>query len=107
MAAIEVTDKTFEQEVLQATEPVLIDFWAIWCGPCRMVSPIVEDLAQDYKGRLKVCKIDVDNEQETAMKYNIRSIPTLLFFKGGKVVDQVIGAVPKKMIVDKVETVIT
>ncbi len=103
---IVLTDDNFEEEVLKSSHPVLIDFWAEWCGPCRMVSPIVGELAQEYSGRLKVGKIDVDSEQSTAMKYNIRSIPTLLFFKDGKVADQIIGAVPKKQLVDKVESVL-
>ena len=103
---IVLTDDNFEEEVLKSSHPVLIDFWAEWCGPCRMVSPIVGELAQEYSGRLKVGKIDVDSEQSTAMKYNIRSIPTLLFFKDGKVADQIIGAVPKKKLVDKVESVL-
>jgi thioredoxin 1 len=101
MKPVELTDSSFETEVLKSTLPVLIDFWAIWCGPCRMVSPIVEELAGEYAGKLKVGKLDVDSNPSTAMQYGIRSIPTLLLFKGGKVVEQIIGAVPKRVIVDK------
>jgi len=101
MKPVELTDSSFETEVLKSTIPVLIDFWAIWCGPCRMVSPIVEELASGYTGKLKVGKVDVDSNPSTAMQYGIRSIPTLLLFKDGQVVEQIVGAVPKRVIVDK------
>jgi thioredoxin 1 len=92
---ITLTDTNFKTEVLESSEPVLIDFWAVWCGPCRQVAPTVEALAEEYKGRLKVGKMDVDHHQLVPQQYGIRSIPTLLIFKGGKVVGQVIGAVPR------------
>ena len=101
MKPIELTDSNFEKEVLKSSLPVLIDFWAIWCGPCRVVSPIVEELASEYDGKLKVGKVDVDANPQTSMQYGIRSIPTLLLFKNGEVVEQIIGAVPKRAIVDK------
>ena len=101
MKPVELTEETFEQEVLKATMPVLVDFWAVWCGPCKMIAPIVEELAVEYEGKLKIGKVDVDNHQQIAMQYGIRSIPTLLMFKGGKVVEQIIGAAPKKMLVEK------
>jgi thioredoxin 1 len=101
MKAVELTEETFEQEVLKATMPVLIDFWAAWCGPCKMIAPIVEELATEYEGKLKIGKVDVDNNQKIAMQYGIRSIPTLLIFKGGKVVEQIVGAAPKKTLVEK------
>ena len=104
---MEVTDATFEKEVLQSDTPVLVDFWATWCAPCRMVAPVVEELATEYEGKLKVVKLDVDSNQGTAMKYGIRSIPTLLFFKDGKQQEQLIGAVPKKEIVSKIEQVLS
>jgi thioredoxin 1 len=103
--ALEVTDNTFEQEVLQAQQPVLVDFWAVWCGPCRAVAPIVEELAGDYEGKLKVMKLDVDNNPRTAMAYGVQSIPTLLVFKDGKPAERIVGAVPKKVIVDKLQSV--
>jgi thioredoxin 1 len=103
--ALEVTDNTFEQEVLQAQQPVLVDFWAAWCGPCRAVAPIVEELAGDYEGKLKVMKLDVDNNPRTAMAYGVQSIPTLLVFKDGKPAERIVGAVPKKVIVDKLQSV--
>ena len=101
MKSVELTEETFEQEVLKATIPVLVDFWAAWCGPCKMIAPIVEELATEYEGKLKIGKVDVDNHQKIAMQYGIRSIPTLLVFKGGKVVEQIIGAAPKKTLVEK------
>ena len=101
MKPIELTDSNFETEVLKSPLPVLIDFWAIWCGPCRIISPIVEELAGEYNGKLKVGQLDVDANPAISMQYGIRSIPTLLLFKDGQVVEQVIGAVPKRIIVDK------
>lgn len=100
---IHLTDSSFETEVLQSDQPVLIDFWATWCGPCRMVAPVIDELANEYDGKAKICKLDVDNNQGTAQKYGIRSIPTLLIIKNGEVVDSVLGAVPKQQIVDKLE----
>jgi thioredoxin 1 len=101
MKPMELTETTFEQEVLKASMPVLVDFWAAWCGPCKMIAPIVEELATEYDGKLKIGKVDVDNNQKIAMQYGIRSIPTLLVFKGGKVVEQIVGAAPKKTLVEK------
>jgi thioredoxin 1 len=106
MKPIAITDDNFSTEVLNSDKPVLIDFWAVWCGPCKMIAPIVEELANEYEGKLKVGKLDVDNNQQSAIKYGVRSIPTLLIFKGGKVVDTIIGAVPKVHIKQKLETVI-
>ncbi|MDQ3019460.1 MAG: thioredoxin [Bacteroidota bacterium] len=103
MQPIELTDANFEQEVLKSDLPVLIDFWAVWCGPCKMIAPIVGELATEYGGKLKVGKLDIDNNQEVSIKYGIRSIPTLLIFKDGKIVDQIVGAVPKASIVAKLE----
>jgi thioredoxin 1 len=97
--AMEFTDSNFEQEVINSNEPVLIDFWAVWCGPCRMIAPIVEELASEYEGRVKVGKLDVDNNPGVAAKYGIRSIPTILIFKDGMPVEQIVGAVPKQEIV--------
>ncbi|PIU45808.1 MAG: thioredoxin [Ignavibacteriales bacterium CG07_land_8_20_14_0_80_59_12] len=102
MKPIEVTDGTFQKEVVESPVATLVDFWAVWCAPCRMIAPAVEELATEYHGKLKVAKVDVDHNPDTAMKYGIRSIPTLLLFKDGKVVDQVIGAVSKRVLVDKV-----
>jgi thioredoxin len=93
--ATAVTDSTFEGEVLAGDSPVVVDFWAEWCGPCKMIAPVLDELAGEYKGRVKVMKLNVDENPSTSAKYGVRSIPTLLFFKGGRVVDQVIGAVPK------------
>jgi thioredoxin 1 len=99
---VEVTDASFEEEVLKSELPVLVDFWAVWCAPCRMVAPIVEELATEKEGTLKVAKMDVDNNPNTAMKFGIRSIPTLLVFKNGEVVDQIVGAIPKSMLESKI-----
>ncbi|MBT3344850.1 MAG: thioredoxin [Gemmatimonadetes bacterium] len=103
---ITLTDDNFETEVVQSDQPVLVDFWASWCGPCRMVAPIVEELVSEYEGRAKVGKLDVDAAQKTAGEYGIRSIPTLLIFKDGKVADQVIGAVPKTQITEKLDKIL-
>jgi thioredoxin 1 len=101
MAALELTEENFENEVLKSDLPILIDFWAIWCGPCKMIAPIVDELAKEYDGKLRIGKVDVDSNQHLAMKYGIRSIPTLLVFKGGKVVEEIKGAAPKRVLVDK------
>ena len=98
-----LTDENFAEEVLKSELPVLVDFWATWCGPCRMVGPIVETLAGEYQGKAKVGKLDVDSAQKIAAEYGIRSIPTLLVFKGGKVVGQLIGAVPKKQLAEQLD----
>jgi thioredoxin 1 len=98
-----VTDGNFSDEIEKGQGLSLVDFWAAWCGPCRMVAPVVEQLAQEFHGRLKVAKLDVDENQQTAMKYNIRSIPSILFFKDGKHVDTVVGAVPKAYLERKIQ----
>jgi thioredoxin 1 len=102
MKTIPVDDATFQNEVLNSDKPVLVDFWAIWCGPCKMISPVVDEIANEYDGKLKVLKMDVDANPKTAMQFGIRSIPTLLVFKGGQVVEQIIGAVPKRHLLEKV-----
>lgn len=103
---LQVTESNFEDEVLSSDIPVLIDFWAVWCGPCKMVAPIVEELATEYAGTLKVGKCDVDSNQSIAVRYGIRSIPTLLIFKNGEVAQQMIGASPKHVIKAKVDEVL-
>jgi thioredoxin 1 len=94
-SAAPVTDASFEQDVLKSDVPVLVDFWAPWCGPCRMVAPIVDEIAKDFEGKLKVVKLNTDENPNIASQYGIRSIPTLMIFKGGEKVDTVVGAVPK------------
>ena len=101
-----ITDATFSQEVLESDKPVLVDFWATWCGPCRVIAPVIEELAEDFDGRAVIAKMDVDENQTVPMQFNIRSIPTLLIFKDGQVVDQVTGAVRKKVLADKLENIV-
>jgi thioredoxin 1 len=101
--AIEGTDQNFESEVLKSELPVVVDFWAPWCGPCRMVAPMVEELAKEYQGKVKVVKVNTDENQSVATAYGIRSIPTLGIFKNGVIVDGVVGAVPKQNLVDKIK----
>lgn len=105
-SALTVTSSNFEQEVTQSSVPVMLDFWAVWCGPCKMIAPHVDALAGEYEGRVKVGKVNVDEEPDIAQKYGIMSIPTLLFFKNGKLEDSILGAVPKNAIANKLEEVI-
>ncbi len=102
----EVTDANFDQEVLKSTNPVLVDFWAPWCGPCRMVAPIVEELAQEYDGKVEFVKLNTDDNPNTAMKYGIRSIPTLLVFKAGEPVGQIVGFRPKSDLKQRLDAVV-
>ncbi len=106
MHPIVVNSQNFDAEVVKSNIPVLVDFWASWCAPCRMIAPVVEELAKEYNGKLKVAKLDVDANQEVAMAFGIMSIPTLLIFNNGRVADQLVGAVPKSMLVDKITRVL-
>ncbi|MBK8612215.1 MAG: thioredoxin [Flavobacteriales bacterium] len=102
--ALEFTDSNFEELVLKSDKPVLVDFWAEWCGPCRMVGPVVEELSKEYDGKAVIGKLNVDNNAQISMKYGIRSIPTLLVFKNGEIVDRAVGAVPKSTLVQKLDS---
>lgn len=101
-----LTDENFDAEVLDADEPVLVDFWATWCGPCRQIAPIIEDLADEFEGRAKIGKVDVDENPQVAQQFGIRSIPTLLFFKDGEVQEQLVGASGKKPLKQKLEQLV-
>jgi thioredoxin 1 len=100
---VEVTDANFDQDVLKSDKPVLVDFWATWCGPCRAIAPIVEELAKEYQGKIKIGKMDVDSNSATPMRYKVTGIPTLLIFKGGQVVEQLVGYRPKEAIAQALE----
>ena len=105
-SAIAVTTDEFEAKVLAASGPVLVDLWAAWCGPCRAVAPVVEQLATEYEGRATIAKVDVDEQPEIARRYGVRSIPTLLFFKDGQLVDTVVGAVPRAPLADRLDALL-
>jgi thioredoxin 1 len=104
--ALELTDSNFEELVIQSDKPVLVDFWAEWCGPCRMVAPIVSEISVEYEGKALVGKVDVDSNPEVANRFGIRNIPTILFFKNGEVADKQVGAVPKSVLTSKIENLL-
>lgn len=104
--ALEVTDSSFEELVLNSDKPALVDFWAEWCGPCRMLTPAVEALATEYEGKAVIAKLNVDESPEVCAKYGIRNIPTILFFKNGEVVDKQVGAVPKNVLAEKIDSIL-
>ena len=106
MAVMEITDATFDAEVAKSKIPVLVDFWAVWCGPCRMIAPIVEELSGEYAGKMKFGKVNVDDNTETAVEFGIRSIPTLLLFKNGQIAGQIVGAVSREKIRAEIEAVL-
>ncbi len=103
---IHITDDSFEQEVLKSDIPVLIDFWATWCAPCRLLSPVIDQLADEFEGRVKVSKLDVDNNQQTAMSLGVRSIPAVLIFKNGEIVDNIVGNVPKAKLTERLNAIL-
>ena len=104
--ALQITDASFEEVVLKSDKPVLVDFWATWCGPCRMLAPVIDELAEEFEGKAKICKVNTDEVQDLAVEFGIRSIPTLLFFKNGEVVEQMVGAQSKQAIADKINSLL-
>lgn len=104
--ALELTDTNFEDLVIKSDKPVIVDFWAVWCGPCRIVGPVVQEIGEEYKDKAVVGKLDVDHNPESAKKYGIRNIPTILYFKNGEVIDKQVGAVPKQVLVQKLEALL-
>lgn len=104
--ALKFTDENFEEEVLKSDVPVIVDFYADWCGPCKMMSPVIDELAEDYEGKAKIGKVNTDENRETASKYSVMSIPTIIFIKDGEVADQIVGAVPKTLLEQKLENLL-
>ena len=105
--ALEITDSNYEELVMQSTQPVVVDFWAEWCGPCKMIGPVIDEMATEYEGRALVGKVNVDNNSEFSAKYGVRSIPTVLFFQNGVVVDRSVGAVPKSTLDEKLNALLS
>jgi len=106
MGVLQLTEENFETEVLQDEGTVLVDFWAEWCGPCKVIGPIIDEIAQELEGKLKVAKVDVSSQQNLATKYNVMSIPTIILFKKGQVADQMVGALPKDQLLEKIKTIL-
>jgi thioredoxin 1 len=104
--ALEINENNFEELVLKSTKPVVLDFWAVWCGPCRMIAPLIEEMSHEYGDKAIIGKVDVDNNNEISVKYGIRNIPTVLFIKNGEVVDKVVGAVPKSTLTAKLDSLL-
>lgn len=102
----EISDGDFENEILQSAVPALVDFWAPWCGPCKSIAPVIEEIAKEFDGKIKVAKLNVDDNPRTPTNYNVRGIPNLIFFKGGKVVEQIVGAVPKDQLINAIKKVL-